>query len=77
MKELTIQEVYMTSGSGPKFFNVISGAIFGAITGGFMGLVSGGPAGALAGAGYGAYTGVAGTLIKEGASGLMEINNKN
>lgn len=71
MKELSEVELSAVSG-GVSFLKVIGGAVFGAITGGFMGFVSGGPAGAIAGAGYGAYMGTAGTLVKEGAEGLVD-----
>jgi hypothetical protein len=71
MRELSETELGAVSG-GASFFKVIGGAVFGAITGGFMGFATGGPAGALAGAGYGAYMGAAGTLVKEGAEGLVD-----
>jgi hypothetical protein len=71
MKDLNETEIGVVSG-GASFLKVIGGAVFGAITGGFMGFFTGGPAGAIAGAGYGAYMGTAGTLIKEGAEGLVD-----
>jgi bacteriocin-like protein len=71
MRELSETELSAISG-GASFLKVVGGAVFGAITGGFMGFVTGGPVGAIAGAGYGAYMGTAGTLIKEGAEGLVD-----
>jgi hypothetical protein len=71
VRELNETELGAVSG-GASLLKVVGGAIFGAITGGFMGFATGGPAGALAGAGYGAYMGAAGTLVKEGADGLVE-----
>jgi hypothetical protein len=76
MRELSEMELSTISG-GANFFKVIGGAVFGAITGGFMGFFTGGPAGAIAGAGYGAYMGTAGSLIKEGADGLVDTLHPN
>lgn len=76
MRELSEIELSAISG-GANFFKVVGGAVFGAITGSFMGFFTGSPAGAIAGAGYGAYMGAAGTLVKEGAEGLVDTLHPN
>lgn len=68
MREISMDEVIEISGGKPKFFNVLSSIVIGSITGFFVA----GPAGAIAGA----ITGAGGSIVKEGAFGLVELNNE-
>ena len=74
MRELTKNEILDINGGKRNFFKVLTGIVWGATFGAILG-ISGGPAGMLAGATAGAINGAAVSLAKEGAEGLMEIQN--
>lgn len=72
MRELTQYEINEIDGGKRNFFNVFVGAFWGATFGVILGIPAG-PAGMLAGAG--AFNGAAAAIAKEGAEGLIAIQN--
>lgn len=74
MRELTCTEIDEISAGKRNFFNVVVGVVWGATFGAVLG-IPGGPAGILAGAATGAYNGAAVAIAKEGAEGLIALQN--
>lgn len=76
MRELTDTEVCEINGGKRNFFNVLTGVVWGATFGAILGIPAG-PAGIIAGAATGAFNGAAVAIAKEGAEGVMAIQNGN
>lgn len=76
MRELTDSEINEPSGGKRNFFTVITGVVWGATFGAILGIPAG-PAGIIAGAATGAFNGAAVAIAKEGADGLIAIQNGN
>jgi hypothetical protein len=74
MKELTQNEINEISGGKRSFFNVVIGVVWGATFGAVLGIPAG-PAGMIAGAATGAFNGAAVAIAREGAMGLVEIQD--
>jgi len=74
MRELTTSEVLSIDGGKRRFFNVFAGALWGATFGAILGIPAG-PAGIISGIFAGAYNGAAIAVAKEGAEGLVELQN--
>lgn len=76
MRELTDTEINEVDGGKRNFFSVVTGIVWGATFGAILGIPAG-PAGILAGAAAGAFNGAAVAIAKEGADGLIAIQNGN
>lgn len=72
MRELTIDEICKVDGGKRNFFTVVTGVVWGATFGAILG-IPGGPAGMIAGAATGAINGAAVAIAKEGAEGLVAL----
>lgn len=74
MKELTVSESKNTPG-GSAAFNVGAGVVWGATFGAVLGIPTG-PMGIASGAITGAYNGAAAAVAREGAQGLIKIQEE-
>lgn len=74
MKELTQNDINEITGGKSDFFNVVIGVVWGATFGAILGIPAG-PVGIIAGAAGGAFNGAAVAIAKEGAMGLVEMQN--